>query len=66
MARPPGLISTWIKEHKSRDTSVVFEHCQAAGHNIKPHNVKVPSDENNNIKRRVKEAIALINKGHPP
>ena len=65
MARPPGPISTWIKEHKSRDTSAVFEHCQATGHNIKPHNVKVLSDENNTIKRRVKEAIA-INKGNPP
>ena len=66
MVRPPGLFSTWIKEHKSRHTSAVFEHCQATGHNIKPHNVKVTSDENNTIKRRVKEAIALINKGHPP
>lgn len=63
MARPPG--PTLIKEHKSRDTSAVFEHCQATGHNIKPHNVKVLSDENNTIKRRVKEAIA-INKGNPP
>ena len=66
VARPPGLISTWIKEHKSRDTSAVFEHCQATGRNIKPRNVKVPSDENNTIKPRVvKEAVA-INKGNPP
>ena len=36
-------ISTWIKENKSRNTSAVFEHiyCQATGHSIKPHNVKV-------------------------
>ena len=36
-------ISTWIKENKSRNTSAVFEHiyCQATGHTIKPHNVKV-------------------------
>ena len=38
VARPPGLISTRIKEHKSRDTSAVFEHCQATGRNIKPRN----------------------------
>ena len=28
-------------------------------HNFNPHNVKVLSDENNTIKRRVKEAFAI-------
>ena len=37
--------STWIEEHHSRETSAVFEHCHATGHNINPHNVKVLSEE---------------------
>ena len=40
-------------------TSTVFEYCQATAHNFNPHNVKVLSDENNTIKRRVKEAFAI-------
>ena len=56
---PFPLSSTRIKEHQAPDTSAVFEHCQTTGHNINPHIVKVLSDENNTIKRRVKEAIAI-------
>ena len=50
-----------IKEHQSRDISAVFEHCQAMGHNINQHNVKVHDKQqvNNTIKRRVWEAIAI-------
>ena len=40
-------------------TSTVSEYYQATAHNFKPHNVKVLSDENNTIKRRVKEAFAI-------
>ena len=50
-------LSTWIKQHQSCDTSAVLEHCRATGRNINPNNVKALSDENNTIKRRVKEAI---------
>ena len=62
LAKPPGpfpLSSTRIKEHQSHDISAVYEHCQTTGHNINPHNVKVLSDENNTIKSRVKETIAI-------
>ena len=62
MAKPPGplpLSSTRIKEHQSHDISAVYEHCQATGHNVNPHNVKVLRDENSSIKRRVKEASAI-------
>ena len=40
-------------------TSTVSEYYQATAHNFNPHNVKVLSDENNTIKRRVKEAFAI-------
>lgn len=30
-----------VKNHQSRGTSAVFEHCRATGHNINPYNVKV-------------------------
>ena len=68
LAKAPGpfpLSSTRIKEHQSHDISAVFEHCQATGHNINPHNVKVLPDENNTIKRRVKEAIAIKQRNPP-
>ena len=68
VATPPGsfpLSSTQIKEHQSHDISAVFEHCQATGHNINPHNVKVLPDENSNIKLRVKEASAIKQRKPP-
>ena len=40
-------------------TSTVSEYYQATAHNFNPHDVKVLSDENNTIKRRVKEAFAI-------
>ena len=68
VAKPPGpfpLPGTRIKEHQSHDISTVFEHCQATGHNINPHNVKVLPDENSTIKRRLKEAIAIKQRNPP-
>ena len=68
LAKPPGplpLSSTRIKEHQSHDISAVYEHCQATGHNINPHNVKVLPDENNTIKSRVKKAIAIKQRNPP-
>ena len=68
LAKPPGpfpLSSTRIKEHQSHDISAVYEHCQTTGHNINPHNVKVLSDENNTIKSRVKETIAIKQRKPP-
>ena len=50
--------STPIKELQSRDTSPIFEHCRAMGHNINLHK-NVLSDENTTIKCGVKEAIAI-------
>jgi len=50
--------STPIKELQSCDTSPIFEHCRAMCHNINLH-IKVLSDENNTIKRRVRDAIAI-------
>lgn len=51
------LQNTPIKELQSCDTSPIFEHFQAMGHDINQH-IKVLSDENNTIKFGVKEAIA--------
>ena len=49
--------STPIKELQSCDTSPIFEHFRAMGHDINKH-IKVLSDENNTIKCGVKEAVA--------
>lgn len=54
-------LNAWcrIKEHQSRKTSVVFEHCRATGHSINPYNVKVLTTEDHSIKRRIEEAISI-------
>ena len=43
------LQNTPIKELQSCDTSPIFEHFRAMGHDINQH-IKVLSDENNTIK----------------
>ena len=48
-----------VKEHQSREIRAVFKRCQATGHKINTHNAKGLSNENNNIKHCVREAIAL-------
>lgn len=47
-----------VKEHQSCEICAVFKHCQATGHKINPHNAKGLSNENNNMKHCVREAIA--------
>ena len=48
-----------VKKHQSRETSAVFEHCRATGHNISPYDIKVLTTEDHTIKRHVKEAISI-------
>ena len=52
-------LETRMKEHTSRSSSALFEHCENTGHHIKPENTRVITSEDSNIKRRVKEAINI-------
>ena len=66
LAKPPGPFPcTRIKEDQSPDNLPFPSSCQATGHNINPPNVKVLSAENNTIKSRVKEAIAIKQRTPP-
>ena len=48
-----------VKEHQSRSSSAVHEHCRLEGHSVDPNKTKVLSTEVNTFKRRIKEAIQI-------
>ena len=48
-----------LKEHMSRSSSAIYEHCEGEGHKIRPENTKVLMSEDNFWKRKVKEAIEI-------
>ena len=48
-----------VKEHQSRSSSAIYEHCRLEGHSVDPNKTKVPSTEVNTFKRRIKEAIQI-------
>ena len=48
-----------VKEHQSRSSSAVHEHCRLEGHSVDPNKIKVLSTEVNTFKRRIKEAIQI-------
>ena len=48
-----------LKEHMSRSSSAIYEHCEREGHKIRPENTKVLMSEDNFWKRKVKEAIEI-------
>ena len=52
-------LDTRIKEHMTRTSSAIYEHCEQTGHKIKPENTKVITSEDNLWKRKVKEAIEI-------
>lgn len=52
-------LDTRLKEHMSRTSSAIFEHCDSKGHKIKPENTKILNTEDNFWKRKVKEAIEI-------
>ena len=53
------VLETRIKEHLSRDSSAVHEHCQLTGHSVDSSKTKVLSTESNTFKRRIREAIEI-------
>ena len=48
-----------IKEHLSRNSSAVNEHCKLTGHSVDSSKIKVLATENNTFKRRRREAIEI-------
>ena len=48
-----------VKEHQSRSSSAIHEHCRLEGHLVDPNKTKVLSTEVNTFKRRIKEAIQI-------
>ena len=51
------LLETRVKEHLSRNSSAVHEHCQLTDHSVDSSKTKVR--ENNTFKRRIREAIEI-------
>ena len=52
-------LDTRMKEHVSRASSAIYEHCHTTGHTINPEDTKVLSSEEHFWKRKVKEAIEI-------
>ena len=53
------LLETRIKEHLSRNSSAVNEHCKLTGHSVDSSKIKVLTTENNTFKRHIREAIEI-------
>ena len=53
------VLETRIKEHLSRDSSAVREHCQLTGNSVDSSKTKVLATESNTFKRRIREAIEI-------
>jgi len=52
-------LETRMKEHKTRSSSALHEHCDNTGHNIKAENTTILTSEEHLMKRKVWEAIAI-------
>ena len=52
-------LNTRMKEHLSRDSSTIKEHCDHTGHKIDPKNTNILTSEDNFWKRKIKEAIEI-------
>ena len=48
-----------VKEHQSRSSSAIYEHCRLEGNSVDPTKTKVLLTEVNTFKRRIKEAIQI-------
>ena len=55
--KEPRILS--LKEHMSRSSSAIYEHCEREGHKIRSENTKVLMSEDNFWKRKVKEAVEI-------
>ena len=53
------LLETRVKEHLSRNSSAVHEHCRLTGHSVDSSKTKVLATESNTFKRRIREAIEI-------
>ena len=53
------LLETRVKEHLSKNSSAVHEHCQLTGHSVDSSKTKVLATESNTFKRRIREAIEI-------
>ena len=53
------LLETRVKEHLSRKSSAIHEHCQLTGHPVDATKTKILATENDTFKRRIKEAIEI-------
>ena len=53
------LLETRVKEHLSRNSSAVHEHCQLTGRSVDSSKTKVLATESNTFKRRIREAIEI-------
>ncbi|KAL9970993.1 hypothetical protein ACROYT_G023466 [Oculina patagonica] len=53
------LLETRMKEHQSRNSSAIHEHCRLESHSVDTSKAKVLATEINTLKRRVKEAIEI-------
>ena len=52
-------LNTRLKEHLTRDSSAIKDHCDKTGHKIEPKNTNILTSEDNFWKRKVKEAIEI-------
>ena len=53
------MLKTGIKDHLSRDSSAVHEHCQLTGHLVDSSKTEVLAMESNTFKRCTREAIKI-------
>ena len=59
MSETSRLLETRVKEHLSRNSSTVHEHCQLTGHSVDSSKTKVLATERNTFKNRIREAIEI-------
>ena len=52
-------LETRVKEHLSRNSSAVHEHCKLTGHSVDSSKTKVLATESNTFKRRIREAFEI-------
>jgi len=52
-------LDTRLKEHLTRTSSAIYEHCKQTGHKIDPNKTRVLTSEEHLWKRKVKEAIEI-------
>ena len=60
MGETSRLLETRIKEHLSRNSSAVHEHCKFTGHSVYSSKTKVLATENDTFKHHIREAIEMI------